>query len=177
MADAKAVAVIGGMESSALQAVLVSFAAQCRAQGMRVAGVVAEAHGLPDRTCSAGILRSLASGEGFPIYLGEAPAGTSCHLDSRGVDAACASVLDQLQASDLVILSKFGKLEAMQGGLYPAFEAAVAAGKPVVTSVSAKHETAWHLFAPAAASVDAKREALTHWWLSLKRDTPVAIPQ
>jgi hypothetical protein len=177
MASAAAIAVIGGMESSKLQDILASFAAGCRAQGMKVAGVIAEAHGLPDRTCSAGILRSIASGEGFPIYLGEAPVGTSCHLDARGVDAACASVLDQMPASDLVILSKFGKLEAMRGGLYPAFEAAVAAGKPVVTSVSAKHETAWHLFAPAAASVDAKKEALTDWWLSLKRDTPVAIRQ
>jgi hypothetical protein len=177
MTDTGAIAVIGGMESSKLQELLSSFAAECRSRGVKVAGVIAEAHGLPDRTCSAGILRSIASGKGYPIYLGEAPAGTSCHLDSRGVDAACASVLDRLKASDLVILSKFGKLEAMQGGLYPAFRAAIAAGKPVVTSVSAKHQEAWRLFAPAAASVDAKEEALADWWRSLKRGMPTAIPQ
>lgn len=175
MADTSPIAVVGGIESSKLQELLSSFAAECRSRGLKVAGVIAEAHGLPDRTCSAGILRNIASKEGFPIYLADSPAGTSCHLDSRGVDAACASLLDQLARSDLIVLSKFGKLEAVKGGLYPAFQAAIAAGKPIVTSVSAKHETAWRAFAPSAVHIDAKQQALTDWWLSLGRGPEIAL--
>ncbi len=35
---------------------------------LRLAGVVAEDHGLADRACSAGYLRSLRSGERFQIF-------------------------------------------------------------------------------------------------------------
>lgn len=168
MAETGAIAVIGGLESAKLQECLSAFAAECRSRGMKIAGVIAEAHGLPDRTCSAGILRDIVSAEEFSIYLPETSAGTTCHLDAHGVDAACASVLDQLPACDLVVLSKFGKLEAAGAGLYPAFRAAIAAGKPVVTSVSPRHEAAWRGFAPHAAYIDSDREALADWLLSLE---------
>src|SRR3546814_15714093 len=106
---------------------------------MGVVGCMAVPHVCPCRTCSAAVLRDVASGARYPIHLVLSPAGTSCHLDARGVETACSSVLDQVQSSDLVVLSKFGKLEAMHKGLFPAFEAAIASGKPVMTTVSSKH--------------------------------------
>lgn len=114
--------------------------------------------------CSAGILRDIASGARHSIYLAVAPTGTSCHLDARGVEAACSSVLGQVQGGDLVVLSKFGKLEALHEGLFPAFEAAIAAGKPVLTTVSSRHREAWQAFAPDAVPIDADKAALTAWW-------------
>jgi hypothetical protein len=44
---------------------------------------------------------------------------------------------------DLVVLSKFGKLEAGGSGLLPVFMAARSLCKPVLTSVSDKHRAAW----------------------------------
>lgn len=138
-------------------------AADGRSAGLNVVGVIAETHGLPERTCSAGVLRDIASGVQYPIYL-ETSVETSCHLDALGVEVACSSVLDQVQDSDLVVLSKFGKLEAIHKGLFPAFEAAIAARKPVLTTVSSKHREAWKAFAADAASIEADKAALAGWW-------------
>jgi hypothetical protein len=65
--------------------------------------------------------------------------------------------------SDLVVLSKFGKLEVAGGGLMPAFRAAVAAGKPVVTTVSSLHRETWRAFAPRVVALPATSRALDDW--------------
>src|SRR3546814_859793 len=152
---ARRIAVVRGADSESIQRLFAETVADWRATGIRVAGVTAEAHGLPDRTCSAGVLRDIGSGNQFPIYLETTPQGTSCHLDAEGVEAACASVIDQIASADLVVLSKFGKLEAMRQGLFPAFEAAIAAGRPLMTTVSGKHRDAWEAFAPDATYLEA----------------------
>jgi hypothetical protein len=162
------IATVVGADSAAIQALLATAAAQWRAAGVKVAGVTAETHGLPDRTCSAGLLRDVVSGTPFPIYLEIPPSDTSCHLDADGVEAACAATRALIPASDLVVLSKFGKLEAMQRGLLPAFEAAMAAGKPVLTTVSEKHRAAWHAFAPDAVLVAADSAAIETWWRAVR---------
>lgn len=146
------------------QALFAAAVADWRAAGAKVVGVISEAHGLPDRTCRAGVLRDIVSGRPYQIYLETAPSQTSCHLDAAGVDAACAELLDQIATSDLVVLSKFGKLEAARGGLAPAFAAAIAAGKPILTTVSEKHRDAWRTFAPDAIELTAEVAALRAWW-------------
>ncbi|MBP7243379.1 DUF2478 domain-containing protein [Amaricoccus sp.] len=161
---ARRIAVLEGADGDNLQALLAAAVAEWRAAGTRVAGVIAEAHGLPDRTCAAGFLREIGAEERFPIYLGTPPEGTSCHLDGAGVTAACAAVIGGISGSDLVVLSKFGKLEAAGQGLLPAFEAALAAGRPVLTTVSERHRDAWEAFAPDAARIDANPAALAAWW-------------
>lgn len=45
-----------------------------------------------------------------------------------------------------------------------AFEAAMAAGKPVLTTVSDKHRDAWHGFAPDAVFLPANELAIQSWW-------------
>lgn len=160
----RSIAVVEGADSERIQRLLARTVADLIGARVRIAGVTAVTHGLPDRSCSAGILRGIGSDEQFPIYLDEVPLDTSCHLDAEGVDVACASVMRQIANSDLVVLSKFGKLEATQQGLFPAFEAAIAAGRPVLTSVSVKHRNAWHAFAPDAVYLDADKSALMDWW-------------
>ncbi len=161
---ASRIAVVQGADSESIQKLLAATVADWRAHGIRAAGVTALARGLPDRTCNAGILRDISSNDQFPIYLETAPPGTSCHLDAKGVEAACASIIDQIARCDVVVLSKFGKLEAMRQGLFPAFQAAVAAGKPVVTTVAHKHRDAWAAFAPDATYLEANKSALSDWW-------------
>jgi hypothetical protein len=136
-----------------------------------VAGVLPEAHGLPDRTCGAGYLRNIASGERFPIYRDVPGEGSTCHIDAAGVEAACAAVLRQIASGDLVVLNKFGKLEAMRQGLWQALDAAIAAGKPVLLALSQKHAEALRDFAPDAVYLAPDRTGLDRWWDQARKAT------
>ena len=80
------------------------------------------------------------------------------------MDSACAGLLGQIASADIVLFSKFGKLEAMQRGLWPAFAAAVAAGKPLLTTVLPEHFEAWKAFAPDASWLDADVLSIEQWW-------------
>ncbi len=162
------VAAVAGGDGAAVQALLAATIAEWRAAGAKIVGVLGELHGLPDRTCGAGFLRDVAFDRPYPIYLEAAPSRTSCHLDAAGVAKACAAILGQIPTSDLVVLNKFGKLEAMGEGLAAAFELAIGAGKPVLTTVSAKHREAWRTFAPQAVFLDADRAALQNWWRAMR---------
>ena len=76
------------------------------------------------------------------------PGVADCHLDGIGAVAAATTVeRDIAQSCDLVLLNKFGKLEAAGGGLAGAFRVALAAGVPLLTSVSPAHDEAWRQFA------------------------------
>ena len=112
-------------------------------RAIRIAGVVAESHGLAGRACNAGFLRNLTTGERFSIFQELGSASESCHLNPDGVLAATAAVQhDIADGCDLAVLSKFGKLEAAGGGLIDALRAAVEADIPVLTSVSRAFEQA-----------------------------------
>lgn len=163
----KIAALVG--DGAATQALLAAIVADWRAAGARIAGVLAETHGLPDRVCGAGFLRDVGSGTPYRIYTDAPESRASCHLDAAGVASACAAVLGQIPQSDLVVLNKFGKLEAMGQGLAPAFAAAVAARKPLLTTISENHVEAWRAFASGAVVLAADKAALQTWWLGAKR--------
>src|SRR3546814_16746566 len=79
-------------------------------------------------------------------------------------DVCSSDLLAQIAAADVVVVSKFGKLEAMRQGLWPAFAAAVAIGKPLLTTVSHRHVGAWTAFAPAAAWLGPEPPSIAPWW-------------
>jgi len=165
MIEMDRVAVIANREGQDSQALLAEAVAGWRAAGARIAGVLAE-NNQEEGVCSAGFLRDIASGRRYSVQLDAPPAGTACHLDVTGMDDACVGLLDQIGSADVVVISKFGKMEAMQQGLWPAFAAAAGAGKPLLTTVSARHVEAWKRFAPGAAWLDGDRAALARWWQS-----------
>jgi hypothetical protein len=158
------IAAITGADSASVQSLLTAAVGGWRRSGARVVGLLAESHGIPDRNCGAGVLRDIVSGMPFPMYFETPPAGTSCHLDPSGLETAGGNLLDQIAGSDLVVLSKFGKLEATGAGLVAAFEAAIGAGIPILTSVSDKHREAWERFAPGATGLTADEAAIQAWW-------------
>lgn len=160
------IAVLSGAEGSQLQALLAEVVGEWKSAGLNVAGTLAETHGLPDVTCSAGFLRDIGSGQAYSMFREAPPPGTSCHLDAAGVEGACAAVLGGIAGSEVVVLSKFGKLEAQGGGLLPAFVAAIAARKPVLTTVSDLHAAAFHSFAPDAVRLRADAPAIRSWWMT-----------
>lgn len=157
------IASVMGADSATVQALFAATVADWRAAGVRVAGLLAEPDGPPGRTCTAGVLRDIGSGRAFQIYFDTAPGGMSCDLDASGIEAACAELLGQLTKCDVVVLSKFGKLEAARSGLVTAFQAVIDAGTPLLTSVSNKHREAWKAFAPAAIELPAEAAALQRW--------------
>ena len=132
----------------------------------RIAGVVAETHGFADRACSAGFLRNIYTGERFSIFQDFGPGSTTCHLDERGVLAATEAVRRDISAGcDLVVLNKFGKLEASGTGLLKAFNAAIDADLPVLTSVSPACEQTWAKFAgPSFVFLPADPVKIDEWW-------------
>jgi hypothetical protein len=152
---AKIVGVVRGASNATVQALF-----ECvldRWSQHRVAGVIAEGHGLADRSCNAGFLRSIATSERFPIFQDLGMGSTACHLDPGGVATAAAAIQRDVAAGcDLVVLNKFGKLEAAGGGLLDVFTTAAEAHIPLLTSVSPAFEAALvgfaaplHCFIPA----------------------------
>jgi len=166
------IATVIGSDSQAIQSLFEAQVNEWRSEGVNVVGLIGEAHALPDRSCAAGFLRDLASEARFSMYLETPPSDTSCHLDGSGVDAACTALLGQIEASDVVVLSKFGKLEGMGRGLRPAFEAAASAGKPILTTVSEKHRDAWAEFTGGTTMIPDNPAAIRAWWAGLKAGNP-----
>jgi len=164
----KMIAVVRGAPSAMVQELFRMLVDRWK-PAVRVAGVIAESHGLADRACSAGFLRNISTGELFPIFRDLGAGSTACHLEGAGALAAAEAVRQDVAAGcELVVLSKFGKLEAAGRGLANAFKAAVEAQVPLLTSVSPAFEEAWAklggpLFSALsadAAEIDAWRQAV-----------------
>ena len=160
----QAVAAVEGMPSSSVQDLFRSFVARWRSFA-RIAGVIEESHILTDRACSAGQLRSIGDDSSYPIFQDLGSSSAVCHLDAAGAVSACESVRQDIAAGcDLVLLSKFGKLEAGGNGLAPAFIAAIEAGIPVLTSVSPAFQAAWAKFARRFVALPADVDKIDNWW-------------
>jgi hypothetical protein len=163
--DLTKVAVVQGTSNAAIQDMFQSFADRW-SRSARVVGVLAEHHGLADRACSAGFLRSIRTGERFPIFQDLGPGSTTCHLDGGAMLSATEAVRRDIAAGcDLVVLSKFGKLEAVNSGLADAFRAAIEADVPVLTSLSPAFEAEWKAFAtPLFVSLHTDPDEIDAWW-------------
>ena len=158
-----------GAASFVVQARLAEFARARMAEGLRVGGCVEEFSGTPGQGCAGRALRDLATGRRRIIGQDLGPGSLACHLDASGVAEACQDALEAIEAGcDVLILAKFGKLEAERGGLTDAFGAAVERDIPVITAVAPQFSTAWTDYAGDLASyVEPSREALDAWWRAL----------
>lgn len=163
MTGQTSVAVIANREGQDSGSLLADAVRNWRAAGVKVVGLLAENNDV-EGPCSAGYLRDIASGHRYSVHLDTPPAGKTCHLDGQGMNDAGAALLGQIESADIVVLSKFGKLEAMRQGLWAAFRAALETGKPLLTTVSSKHVDAWARFAPDAALLDADNLSIQRWW-------------
>jgi nucleoside-triphosphatase THEP1 len=161
------IAVIANREGQDSQVLLAGAAESWRVAGAKVVGILAENNDT-EGMCSAGFVRDIASGARYSIHFDAPPPGKTCHLDAAGMDEAGAGLLGQIAAADVVMLSKFGKLEAMQQGFWPAFAAAVAAGKPLLTTVSARHMEAWKAVAPKPVWLEPDGISIERWWQAVK---------
>jgi hypothetical protein len=168
-ATQKRIAVVQGAPSPVVQDLLRRFVAGL-SRHVRLAGVIDDPMVGDAEGCSAGDLRSLADGLRFPMLQDLGPGAAACRLDAEGVVSACAAVERGIDAGcDLVVLNKFGKLEANGSGLAPAFARAVGAGCSVLTSVAPKLNDAWDRFAaPFYVLLPPDPAAIASWWLEIQ---------
>ncbi|HVM99086.1 MAG TPA: DUF2478 domain-containing protein [Caulobacteraceae bacterium] len=165
MQRVKPIAVVQGAASSAVQELLRQFVAGL-ASDVRVAGVIEDPDTSGEGPCSAGDLRSLSDGRRFAIMQDLGADAVACRLDSEGVVTACEAVQRGVAAGcDLVVLSKFGKIEAERSGLAPAFADAIERGLPILTSMAPRFGEAWERFAaPLYVILPPDLAAIEAWW-------------
>ena len=115
---------------------LARFAERRIEEGLRVAGVIEEpAGGVDCGVCDSLILRDTAGSTIIPITQNLGPGSSACKLVPLGLPRAARVVAAIEQGADVVVLSKYGKIEAEGGGLLDAFRTAAVAGVPCVTGV------------------------------------------
>jgi hypothetical protein len=164
------VAALQGGSSAAIQTLLNDFVLRASRAGHKIAGVIEFAGGEAKGGCGARVVRDLATGAVISISQNLGRGSTACNLDPSGLIEACAAVECAIAAGvDLVVLSKFGKLEADRRGLSNAFHAAIGAGLPVLTAVSPAMTEAWRLFAgPLSQFIPPDASIVDAWWSDIK---------
>lgn len=160
------IAALQGEASPELQRLLASFAERRLMAGLRVAGVIQIAG--PSSGCARRelALRDIVTGAEYPIVQDLGRESQACSLDAGGVATACAAVMQAVERGvDVVVLSKFGKLEAGGGGLLDCFAAAAGAGVPCVVGVAPALSAPLRDFAGEFLKwIDASESALEDWW-------------
>jgi nucleoside-triphosphatase THEP1 len=163
---AKRIAALYGGTSRELQGALAAFARELQSQGYRVAGVIEESLCGATGACKSLSVRDIASGERIPISQKLGAGSEACNLDPGGLAFACGLVEEAIErGADVVVLSKFGKLEASRSGLCDAFKAAILADIPIITTVSPHVLQDWVCFAGGLSEyVPPDIAALAAWW-------------
>jgi Protein of unknown function (DUF2478) len=163
------IAAIRGAPNRAIQDAMLRFAQRWTERGVRVTGLIETVDDIAEPTRQAVRLQNIRSGETYPLFQNLGPMAAACHLQGAGIVAACVDICAEVEAGcDLLILSKFGQLEALRSGLMDAFIAAVGEGIPIITAVSPVYAKAWEEFAASlSVVVTAKDDVLDTWWNSI----------
>jgi hypothetical protein len=169
MSSVAQIAVVQGAASEVVQSLLRAFVAGLPAD-VRTAGVIEDPFTPQEGECAAGDLRSLSDGRRFQMLQDLGPGAAACRLDADGVVSACEAVLQGIATGcDLVVLNKFGKIEADRSGLAPAFASAAQAGLPILTSVAPRFTEAWDRFAaPYYVILPPDLGAIEAWWRGVR---------
>ncbi|MDI1266274.1 MAG: DUF2478 domain-containing protein [bacterium] len=150
--------------------------ADCRRRGLRVAGV------LQHPVCSevAGhcdvALEELTTGLRTDLFEDRGPGASGCRLDEAALAEVNGQVARSLDADpEILILNKFGKVEAEGRGLLDLVAMAVERGIPVVIGVPIRNLEPWRQFAgDMSVECTSDPSEMMDW---LNRTFPVAIAQ
>ena len=143
------------------------FAADIKACGCRVAGLVQTGHRCIDAARLPAVL--VDTGEELQLFQDLGACATGCRLDvGQLLDAGArvASAIDQ--GADLVIVNRFGRQEREGKGLSFLVERALSADIPVVIAVPSHRFADWIRFAGGmSVKLRCDRETLDAWWNSV----------
>jgi len=130
------------------QAAVEAVVAQCRMQGLNLAGVLQHhVSDRPERRCDI-ILEDLSCGHRTSIFEDRGQGAAGCKLDEIALTDAASRVERHLESNpDVLVLNKFGKAESLGGGLLDLIAAAINRQVTVVIAVPHSHLAAWRAFA------------------------------
>jgi hypothetical protein len=154
---------IMAVNSASAQALLTQVLARWGG-ALRIAGLIEEPPASGEE-CSPGTLVSIHDGARFALGQDLGCEAQGCTLDSGALVSASAWVEQRLaNPCDLLILSKFGKMEAMGSGLLSCLLAALDQGLPVLLTISPRFVEAWEEFAgPYAQTLPPEITAIERW--------------
>lgn len=158
------------------QSTFEAIVAHCRGQGLRAAGVLQH----PVCSDAAGhcdvALEELTTGRRTDLFENRGPGAQGCRLDVAALAEVNAQVARSLDAApQLLILNKFGKVEAEGRGLLDLIAIAIDRGIPVVIGVPIRNLEAWRNFTGGLSTEFSSDPSETMDWLG--RTFPVAVAQ
>jgi uncharacterized protein DUF2478 len=148
----------------------------CRRRGLKIAGV------LQHPVCSEAVghcdvvLEELTTGLRTDLFEDRGPGAGGCRLDAAALAEVNGQVARSLDvAPEILILNKFGKVEAEGRGLLDLVAMAVDRDIPVVIGVPIRNLDSWRQFAGGLSVEFSSDPSEIADWLS--RTFPVAIAQ
>ncbi len=148
------IAFIHARTPGSVDATLNDVVARFSAQGLRLAGVIQEPSGEGERHRCDMDLIDIAHGERWPISQNLGRGSTGCRLDPSAIETVAGRVQDDLRVNraDLLVINRFGKIEAMGRGFCPAIAEALEQGVPVLVGVNDLNRPAFEEFAGGLAT-------------------------
>ncbi|MBS0247845.1 MAG: DUF2478 domain-containing protein [Proteobacteria bacterium] len=146
-----------------------------RDDGVKVAGLVQINTDVPGRTKCDMAVEELYTRTRFQLSEYRGPAARGCRLDhSRLANAAGLLIAILDQDLDLIVINKFGKVEAEGGGLRDLLGRAALLGIPLIVGVPYRNLDQWRIFAAGLADECELSAAALEHWLAAKRLTMAA---
>ena len=136
-----------------------------RAAGRRVRGLLMTYPDGRDSCMGAMVLVDIDTGTEYPVSQPLGRESTGCRADPQGFARASEVLRRALaDAADLVIVNRFGSLEAEGGGFRGELLDILSSDVPLLTAVSARNLAAWQDFTGgAAAALPARKDAVQAW--------------
>lgn len=146
-AQALAVAAVVYGPGSRIEEFFARLAARLQAEGVRVSGLLQHSLRTREEDRCTFEMEDLGQGVRYRISQDLGAGSDACSIDPTAVASASAvlrrSILD---APDVVMVNKFGALEAAGEGLREEMNAIVAAGLPMLTTVNAEQLEDWRAY-------------------------------
>jgi hypothetical protein len=163
------IAAIQGAPNRVVQNAMWLFTRRWTDRGVRIAGLIEAFDSAIEPSRHTACLKNACTGEVYPLFQELGSMASACHLDGAGIVAACVAIRGEIERGcDLVVLSKFGQLEARGTGLTDAFVTAVDRDVPILTAVSPIYNAAWDAFStPLGIILPAVDAALDNWWRAI----------
>lgn len=161
---AVAAAAIVHRGGTAADTLLAEVVAHQQAQGRRVRGLLMT-YPEPEAGCAGRmVLVDIDSGVPFLVSQPMGSGSTACRGDPRGFAQASGVLRAALaDAPDLVVVNRFGALEAEGGGFSAELLELLSEGIPVLTAVNERYLPTWQHFSGGAAVLPAERAAVDQW--------------
>lgn len=147
-ASSACVAAIRYRSGDHIEEFLAAVAARLKQLGVAVAGLLQHSVRADRADRCAFEMEDLWSGRRYPISQDLGPGSSACSIDHAAIAEASMVLRCAIEAKpDVVLVNKFGALEAAGEGLREEMNLIVAGGLPLLTAVNDDQLAAWHEYA------------------------------